>query len=99
MSEGRESVAHVGNVELTLLAAYLGIEDNVQEHIAQFLAYLLGVMFDEGIAQFKGLFYGIGSQTLVGLLAVPWALLAQSVHHIQQTAKRRKFLFSCTHKL
>ena len=88
-------VAHIGNVELSLLTSYLGIEHHVEEHIAQFLAYLMCVVLDEGITQFKGLFYSIGAQTFKRLLAVPRALLAQGVHHIQQPAECRHFFFSC----
>ena len=88
-------VADVGNVEIALLAAYLGIEDNVQKHIAKFLAYLVGVLFDEGIAQFESLLYGVWAQALKGLLAVPGALLSEGVHHIQQTTESGQFLFFC----
>ena len=81
-------VAHVGNVELALLAAYLGIEDDMQQDIAQFLANLLVVVLHQGIAEFKRLFDGVGAQALVGLLAVPGAFGPQVVHHVEQSPER-----------
>ena len=90
-------IAHIGNVELSLLAAYLGIEADVQQHVAQLLLYIERIILHERITQLEGLLYGIWAQALIGLLAVPRAFLTQVVQHIQQSSEGCQLLFSCMH--
>ena len=78
-------VAHIGNVELLLLTADEGIEHHMLHDVAQLLHHLMVILLDEGVGQFEYLLDGVGSQTLQGLLAVPGALLAQTVLHIEQS--------------
>ena len=92
-----ELVADIGDVELPLFACYLGIEDDMEQDVTQFLLDVGNIVLEQGIAKFKGLFYGIWAQAFVGLFSVPGAFLPKFVHDIQQTAKRLQFLFSGIH--
>ena len=92
MSENQliaEFVADIGDVEVSCLRAYLGVEDDVEEHVAELLADVILVILDDGISQLVGLLNRIGAQALVGLLTVPRALLPQVVHDVEQTSESR----------
>ena len=91
-------VANVGNIEVTLLASYLGIKDHMQEHVTQLLADVLVVVLEQSVTQLKRLLYRVGTQAFVGLFAVPRTFLPQVVHHIQQTTECLQFFFFCMHK-
>ena len=92
-----EFVADVGDVEVARLGPDFGVEDDVQQHVAQLFADVRLVVLDDGICQFVGLLDGVRPQALVRLLAVPRALLPQVVHHIEQPPERFQFFFSCMH--
>ena len=80
-------VSSPGSVELLLFRPDLGVEANVQQHVAQFLADVLLVVVHEGIAQLIGFFDGVGAQALVGLLAIPGAFDAQFIEHVQKSSE------------
>ena len=82
-----KGIAHVGDVKGAVLFANLGVECNVQQHVAQLFLGRLVVVANEGIAQFIGLFYGIGTQAFVGLFVVPGAFLAQNVEYVDQSTE------------
>ena len=54
--------AHVGYVKVFLLPSEYGIEDDVLQHVAQFLANVLRVVVGQGIAQFVNLLNSVGPQ-------------------------------------
>ena len=89
-----ELVANISYIKLSLLTAYLGIETDVEEHIAQLLLDIHHIVLHQSIAQLEGLLYGVGAQTLIGLLTVPGTLLPQVVQHVQQPAEGCHLLFS-----
>ena len=84
-----QPITYIGYVEIPRFAGYLGVEDDVQEHVAKFLAYLIHVMTHDGGGEFVGLFDGVLTQTLESLFAVPRAFLAEFVHDGQQAVKCR----------
>ena len=90
-------VADVGNIELSLLVAYLGVEAHVQQHVAQFLADVLYVVLYQGVAQLVGFFYRVHSQAFVGLLTVPRTLLSQFVQHVEHPPECGHLFFFCMH--
>ena len=92
-----QMVNHVGNVKLPLLIPHLGIENHVQEQISQFLADFVMVILKNGIAEFISLLYGLRTQALVGLLAVPRAFHPEFVEYVQKPSECFQFLFSCIH--
>ena len=82
-----EAVAYVLHVEVTGLATYLGVEGYVQQHVAQLLADVAFVVAHQGVAQFVGLFDGVGAQALVGLFAIPGAFLAELVEDVKEASE------------
>ena len=82
-----ELVADVGDVEIARLAAYLGVEDDVKEHVAELLADVRFIVLDDGVGQLVCLLNGVWAQALVGLLAVPRTFCAQVVHDVEQTSE------------
>ena len=78
-------IGHIAKVETALFLAKFRIEDNVQQQIAQLLLYAVHIIVGYGIHQFVGLLYSVVAQRLEGLLTIPGALLAQGVHHLQQS--------------
>ena len=92
-----QMVNHVGNVKLPLLIPHLGIENHVQEQISQFLADFVMVILENGIAEFISLLYGLRTQALVGLLAIPRAFHPKFVEYVQKPSESFQFLFSCIH--
>ena len=80
-----QAVADISDVELLLFTAYLCIEKHMKEDIAQFLADFRRDVCYQGCAKFIGFFYGGGTKAFVGLLAVPWALLAKFVEDVDKT--------------
>lgn len=71
-----------------LFGAHLGIENDMQKHVAQFFADLVHVMLRDSSGQFKSLFYGILAQAVESLFAVPRAFDPQLVHDVQQPFER-----------
>ena len=80
-----QAVADISDVELLLFAANLCIEKHMKEDIAQFLTDFRRDVFYQCFAKFIGFFYGVGTKAFVGLLAVPWALLAKFVEDVDKT--------------
>ena len=74
--------AHIAHVEITLLAGNLGIKADMQQHVAQFLAYIGQVIVQQGVTQFVCLFDGVWSERLKCLLLVPRAFGSQLVQYI-----------------
>ena len=89
-----QGIAHVGDVKFALLVTDFGIKDDVQQHVAQFLADFIVVLAHDSIGKFHGFLDGVGTQALVGLFAVPRALHAQLVQNVEQSAKGLQFLLS-----
>ena len=87
-----EIVAHIGKVELTLLLAHLGVENDVEQQVAQLLADALHIFVCDGVDQLKALLDGVAAEALEGLLPIPGALLAEGVHHLEQAGRSLKFL-------
>ena len=82
------------HVEVAFFLADKGIEANVHEYVAQFLADVLTVVFHQCVAQLKHLFDGVGPQALVGLFPVPGTFHTQTVEHIEEPSERFYFFFS-----
>ena len=82
-----QGITHIGNVEAALLVGNLGVKDDVQQHIAKFLAYILHIVAHQGIAQLHHLFYGVRAQAFICLLCVPRTFHAQFIEHIEQFAE------------
>ena len=69
-----------GDIEGAQLLPDLGIEDDVQEDIAQLLPDLRKVPVDDRVRQFIGLFNGQVAQRFQRLFLVPGTLSAKLVH-------------------
>ena len=80
-----QRVAHAGNVIVTLFLAYAGIENHMQQYVAQFFFNFSLVATKQSVGQLHRFLYGVGAQALVGLHRVPWTTLAQCVHYIEQS--------------
>ena len=87
-------VGHVGEVEGSGLLAQLRVEDNVQQQVAQLLAYALHVAVGDGVDEFVGLLYGVVAQRFEGLFAVPRALFAQGIHDFEQPLGGFELIFA-----
>ena len=83
----REVGADVGDVEIPFLRSDFGIEEHVQQDVAQLLADVLPVVVKKGVAEFIDLFYGVWPQALVGLLPVPRAFDAELVEDVEYAAE------------
>ena len=92
---GHQRIAHVGYVKLSFFLGYLAVEQNMKEHIAEFLADFGIVGIDQSLAKLIYLLYGVGAQRLIGLLGVPWAFHAQSVEYINEPAEGLHLLLTC----
>ena len=92
-----QAVAHLLDVERPGLAAYLGIKEYVEQHVAQFLANILLVVTHQCVAEFVDFFDGVGAQALIGLLAVPRTFHPQFVEHIEQSPEGFQLFLSCMH--
>ena len=66
----------------------------MQQQVAQFLLNTLHIVVGDGVGQFVSLFDGVAAQRVESLLAVPGALAAQGVHHLQKTGRSlQAFIF------
>jgi hypothetical protein len=92
-----QGIADICHVKLLLLLCYLGIETDVQQHIAQLLADVVDIVLDQGIAELIGLLDGIRPEALVGLLLVPRTIGPQRVKHVEKTTESLHFFFFCMH--
>ena len=93
-----EGVADVLDVVLAFLLADLGVKNDVEQQVAQLLFDLLGVIFEDGLAQFKGLLDGVCAEALARLHAVPRAFLPQVVHDVEQSAEGLHLFFFRMHE-
>ena len=82
-----QTVDHVHDIVFALLGSYLRIEDDVQQHVAQFLGDFPAFPAEDGVAQFVSLLNRLRTQRLGGLLVVPGAFLPELVHYIQKAAE------------
>ena len=69
------AVANVDNIEITLFFTDAGIEADVQQHVAQFLANFVFIVLHQGICQFKSFFNRVWAQAFVCLLLIPRTVL------------------------
>ena len=58
-----------------------GVKQHLQQHVAEFVAQLVGVAAADGVEQLVGLLEQVAAQRVVGLLALPRPGGAQLVHH------------------
>ena len=93
-----QRIADIGHIKLMLLLCYLSIETDMQQHVAKFLADLMDIVPDEGIAELVSLLDGIWAQTFIGLLLVPRAIGSQRIEDIQKAPESLHFFFFCMHK-
>lgn len=82
-----QRVGHVAEIERALFLAQFRIEHHVQQQVAQLLLDALHIVVGDGIGQFVSLLDGVAAQRVECLLAVPGALAAQGVHHLQKTGR------------
>ena len=80
----RSQVQSHGALLDALLFAHLGVEHDVEQHIAQLLTYAVKVFVSDGVYEFKTLLYGVVAQRVEGLFSVPRAFFAQGIHHLQE---------------
>ncbi len=85
-----ERIGHIGIVEKALFLTQLGVENHMQQQVAQLLLDSLHVAVGNGVGQFVGLLDGVAAQRLEGLFAVPRTFAAQGVHHLQKPRRGRK---------
>ena len=85
--------------KLSALASYLGVKNHVQQYVAQLLANVSLVIFNQGITKFVNLFYRIRTQTFVGLFTIPRTFYPQFIKHIEQSPERFHLFFSGMHKI
>ena len=83
-----QSVSHRADIEQALLVAHLRVECHVQQQIANLLLHIVHIAVRDGIDQLVSLLDRIATQRLEGLLAIPRALLAQLVEHLQKATDR-----------
>lgn len=83
-----KGIAHVGYVKLAFLLAESGVKQDVEQHIAQFFAYVVGLSSYQCLGKFHSFLYGVGANTLIGLCRIPRTLFPERVHHVEQLAER-----------
>ena len=86
--------ADVGNVERVVLRTDFGVKENVEKDVAEFLADVAVVLAEQGVAEFVDFLDGVGTEALVGLLAVPRALDAEPVENVEQAAEGVELLLT-----
>src|SRR5262249_37920175 len=77
---------HVLDVELAALLRDTTLEDDLKEQVAELLTVRRGGARSHGVESLVGLLQEKGRESLVGLLAVPWAAAraAQPIHDLLQ---------------
>jgi hypothetical protein len=68
-----EVVEDVGDGEVALVGGHLGVEEDLQNQVAEFLGQVGKVAALDGVEDFVGLFKGVFADGVEGLFAVPWA--------------------------
>ena len=83
---GDDAAGHVvdGEGGFRVLLRYTGVEDDLQQHVAQFLAEFVAVAVLDRLDEFVGLLDAVLRQALVGLLGGPRALDADPVHDLHE---------------
>ena len=78
-----DAIEHVSNVKSTFLLPYLGVENEVEHEVAEFLFHLVEIGVEDGLAKLVSLLNSEVTQALDGLGAVPWAARAHGIHNVQ----------------
>ncbi len=78
----------IHQAEITVFHGDLGVEDDLEQQIAQLAAQVVHIVGVEGRQHLVGLFEEAGAQGFVGLLAVPGAAVGrpQAGHHVLESA-------------
>ena len=82
-----QGVGHIRIVERPGFLTQFGVEHHMQQQVTQLLLDPLHIVVGDGIGQFVSLLDGVAAQRVECLLAVPGALAAQGVHHLQKTGR------------
>ena len=88
-------VTDIFDVEVSCLRTDFCIERYVQQYISQLLANIFFVIPHQGITKLVSLFYSVGAQTFIRLLAVPWTFDPKLVEDVQKAAEGFHLFFSC----
>ena len=86
-----QEVDHIHYVEMLFLLADLGIEKDMKENIAKFLGQFPFLTLEDGVAEFIYFLYGLRTQRLVGLLAVPWTFFPEFIKNFYDAGKSLLF--------
>ena len=78
-----KAVAYIFDVERRFFFTDLGIEDNVQEQVAQFFFDVIVVIFHDGIAQLVSFFDCIRTKAFVRLFTVPRTFHTKLVQNVE----------------
>jgi hypothetical protein len=82
-----ERIGYVGDIKLILFVGNLGIEQNVEQHIAEFLFDIGGVIAGESLSELIDFFDCVRAQALVGLFGIPRTAHTQNVECINHPAE------------
>ena len=88
----------VGHVIAAFLLGNFGIEHDVQQHVAEFLAKVGVTVLQHGVAQFVHFLERQRAQRIDGLGAVPRAFRPQPVHNVEQPPDLTQFFFLGMHR-
>ena len=75
------------HIEIVLFLSYLGIENDMQEQIAEFFFYVIDIIIFYCLCKLIHLLDGIGLQGKIRLFSVPRAFFPQRIHYFQQLGK------------
>ena len=80
--------------ERALSTAELGLEDDLEEQVAELLADRRAVAGVDGVDDLAGLLEGVFPEGLEGLLPVPGAAIGgeEALHHLDEPRQRRAVL-------
>ena len=67
----RQPVEHVVDGEVLLFGRHFGVEEHLQQQVAEFAGQLVPVAGIDGLQHLVGFFQGVGLDGVEGLLAVP----------------------------
>src|SRR5262245_16881786 len=71
-----EAFDHVGKIEGALLLCQTGVEDDLEQEIAEFIAQVIEIAARNGVGDLVSLLNCVGGDGLESLLEVPWAAAA-----------------------
>ena len=92
-----EPVDDVSDVVTPLFFRDFAVEDNVQQHVAEFLFQVVVIVLEDGIAQFINLLDGHRTEGIDGLGMVPGTFGPEFVHDIEDAPELREFFFLGMH--